>query len=115
MTHPLEAFLIELPAGTDPATLQALEQQLARTAGIDQCRRSSSRSLDPASITMYITLTSTVVTAIGAAVPVVKLVMDLFKSKGIKGAKLMLPDGEIFQADDISVNDLLKLSNKLDV
>jgi hypothetical protein len=113
MTHPLEAFLIELPAGTDPTAIKDLEQQLAQIAGVEQCRQSTARSLDPASITMYVTLVSTVITAIGAAVPVVKQVIDLFKSEGIKGTKLMLSDGRVFQADDISVDDLLKLSNSL--
>lgn len=110
MSHPLEAFLIELPAGTDPTTLKALEQELAQTAGVDQCRQSTARSLDPASITIYITLAGTVITAIGAAVPVVKQMIDLFKSKGIKGAKLLLSDGRVLQVDEISAGDLIKLS-----
>lgn len=110
MNHPLEAFLIELPTGTDPTTLEALELELAQTAGVDQCRQSTARSLDPASVTIYITLVSAVVTAIGTAVPVVKQMIDLFKSKGIKGAKFLLSDGRVLQVDEISADDLIKLS-----
>lgn len=62
MTHPLNAFLIELPVGTEPTELKLLEQQLAQITGVDKCRQSTSRSLDHVSVTMYISLASTVIT-----------------------------------------------------
>lgn len=111
MTNPLEAFLIELPTGTNPTTIKALEQELAQTAGVDECRQSTARAIDPVSITIYVTLVATVITTIGAAVPVVNQVIDLFKSKGIKGVKLTLSNGQVIEVDNISVDDLLKLSN----
>jgi hypothetical protein len=109
MSNPLQEFEIELPKGVDAVVLKLLEQQIAQTIGVDKCGQDTERSVDPAAITIWVNL---VATTIAVAVPVIKQVLDLLKSKGIKGAKLTLGD-RVFQADDISVDDLLKLSNSL--
>jgi hypothetical protein len=110
MSTAFEAFEITLPEGTDPAALAAVQAELGRTQGVDQCGRSARRSLDPATLTMWITLAGTALTTAGAAVTVVKQVLELFQRKGIKGAKLVLADGSVLQADEISADDLLKLA-----
>jgi hypothetical protein len=112
MSHALEAFEIELPPGVDKAALASLQQALAETGGVDQCGQSTARSLDPAALTLWVTLAGSVLTTLGAAVPVVRQIIDLCKRKGIKGAKLVLADGSVLQADEISSDDLLKLSQR---
>lgn len=112
MSNPFEAFVIELPDDVSPELRAQLESALAGTAGVDQCGQGGARSLDPGSLTMWITLAGTVVTTVGAAVPVVKQIIELFRGKGIKGAKLVLADGSVLQADEISADDLMKLSGK---
>jgi hypothetical protein len=110
MSTGFDAFEITLPKDADPALLAAVETELARTQGVDQVGRSAKRSLDPATLTMWITLAGTALTTAGAAVTVVKQVLELFQRKGIKGAKLVLADGSVLQADEISADDLLKLA-----
>lgn len=110
MSTLFDAFEITLPKDADAALLATLQEELARTQGVDQVGRSATRSLDPATLTMWITLAGTALTTVGAAVPVVKQVLELFQRKGIKGAKLVLADGSVLQADEISADDLLKLA-----
>jgi hypothetical protein len=112
MSTLFEAFEITLPEDADPALLATIETELARTRGVDQHGRSAKRSLDPATLTMWITLAGTALTTAGAAVTVVKEVLALFQRKGIKGAKLLLADGSVLQADEISADDLLKLAQQ---
>jgi hypothetical protein len=61
---------------------------------------------------MWVTLIGSTITALGGAVPVVKQIIDLFKRKGIKGVKLVLANGSVLQADEITIEDLLKLDQK---
>jgi hypothetical protein len=110
MNNPLQAFEIELPTKIDPATFAQLEKELHNVAGVDQFGSSGTRSLDPAAVTMWIQLLGTGITTAAAVVPVVKQILDLFKKKGIKGAKLKLADGTTVEADDISADDLLKIA-----
>ena len=108
MSNLFEAFEIELPASVDHGALAELEQALGEIDGVDQCGKSTTRSLDPAALMMWVTLVSSV----GGAVPVVKLVVDLFRRKGIKGAKLKLADGSVLEFDEISSDDLQRLVQK---
>ncbi len=112
MTHLLDAFEITLPQEAGPSSLAALAQDLAQTPGVDQCGRSTTRSLDPATLTMWVTLAGSAITTAGAAVAVIKQVVDLIQRKGIKGAKLVLADGSVLQADEISADDLVKLAQR---
>lgn len=112
MSHPLEAFEIEMPAGVDPALLAQVEQTVAQTRGVSDCGQSTMRSLDASTLTLWVTLAGTIITTVGAAVPVVKQIADLFARKGIKGAKLLLADGSTLQVDEISADDLLKLTRQ---
>src|SRR5262245_51989161 len=115
MENPFGAFEIELPPGVDKGVLAALQKALAETHGVDQCGQGATRSLDPATmatITMWVTLVGSTVTALGGAVSVVKQIVDLCKHKGIKGAKLVLADGSVLKADEITLEDLQKLDRK---
>lgn len=110
MSNPLQSFEIEMPVNTDPAIFGALRKELGETTGVDQCGPSTTRSLDPASMTMWVTLISTGITTAASLVPVVKQIVELFKRKGIKGAKLKLAGGVTLEVDEISADDLLKFS-----
>jgi hypothetical protein len=112
MSNPFEAFEIELPPGVSPAQRAQLEAAVAATAGVDQCGQGDARSLDPGTLTLWVTLAGTVVTTVGAAMPVVKQIIEMCRAKGIKGAKLVLSDGSVLQADEISADDLAKLAAK---
>jgi hypothetical protein len=105
----LETFEIEFPPGIDKDELASLEKELARAEGIDQCGWSTSRALDPVSLSMWFVLAKHVAVALTSAVPVIKFVVDQLKQRGIKNVKIVLANGSTIQADDISVDNLLKL------
>jgi hypothetical protein len=112
MSNPFEAFEIELPDDVSLDQRTQLLAEVASTQGVDQCGKGDTRSLDPASLTLWVTLAGTVVTTVSAAIPVIKQIMALCQSKGIKGAKLVLGNGVVVEVDEISVDDLMKLAAK---
>lgn len=112
MSNPFEAFEIELPSGMSSAQRAELESAVAATQGVDQCGQGDTRSLDPAALTLWVTLAGTVITTVAAAVPVIKQIMELCQRKGVKGAKLVLANGTVLEVDEISVDDLMKLALK---
>ena len=109
MSPPFDIFEIELPRTTSRSALEAVRQEIATTEGVERTGGGATRSLDAATLTMWVTLTASAVTTVGAAIPVVKQVLSLFKKQGIKGVKLRLADGSVLEADEMSAEDLAKL------
>jgi hypothetical protein len=109
MAGQLDSFEIELPSGISESELQSLQQELGKIQGVEQCGLNTTRALDPVSLSVWFVLAKHALAAVGGAAPVIKAIADLFKSRGIKGVKLVLADGSTFQADEISVSDLLKI------
>ncbi len=110
MNTTLSQFDVEIPLGTDQATLDEIEREITALTGVGHSGQGGSRSLDAQSITFWVTLASTVVTTAGAAIPIVKEVMAIFRKKGIKGVKLVLANGSTLEADEMSVEDFAKLN-----
>ena len=92
MNSRLETFEIEFPPGVDKDALASLEKELAKAQGIDQCGFSTTRALDPVSLSMWFVLAKSAAVALSSAVPVMKFIVDQFKQRGIK-ATLKLADG----------------------
>ena len=109
MASQLESFEIVLPAGMSESELQSLQRELGKIEGVAQCGVNTTRAFDPVSLGIWLVLAKQAFAAVGGAAPVIKAIADLFKSRGIKHAKIAFADGSTFEADEISVSDLLKV------
>ena len=112
MSDALQSFLIELPPDASYATAQALAKDVADTEGVDGCGASSTRAIDVAQLTLWVSLAGGAVTALGGAATVVQQIIDLCKKKGVKGARLVLTDGTSVPIDNLSAQALLELAGK---
>ena len=109
MSDGLETFEIEIPPGVDKDELASIEKELAKIEGVDQCGWSTTRALDPVSLSMWFVLAKSAAVALSSAVPVMKFIVDQLKQRGIKNVSMVLADGTKIQADDITVENLVKL------
>jgi hypothetical protein len=114
MSHRLKAFLIELPATASQADAKALARDLAATAGVEECDAGATRSLDVGQLTLWVSLAGGAASALGGAVTVVQQIIELCRSKGAKGARLVLADGTAIPIENLSAQALLELAGKAD-
>jgi hypothetical protein len=112
MSHPLQAFLIELPADATYAAAKDLAKEVGATQGVDECGAGTTRAIDAGQLTLWVTLAGGAVTALGGAATVVQQVVDLCKRKGAKGARLVLSDGTSIPIENLSAQALLELAGK---
>ena len=105
----MEAFTISLPDSTSASQQRELESALQKMANVEDAGVSETRSIDPESIMLWVKLAGSVITAASAAIPVIKQVVDLLRSKGVKGAKINLPGGATLQVDEASSKDIERL------
>jgi hypothetical protein len=105
-------FVIELPPHVDPAENQRLIAEVKAIQGVNAAGDASERSIDAASIGMWVQLAGTVITTAGAAVPVVQKIVELFRKRQIEGVKVKLADGTVIDADRIGADDLKALVTK---
>lgn len=112
MSHLFEAFEIELPAAVTPALAAELAQDVAATSGVGDSGASASRAIDAASLTVWVTLAGGAIGALGGAVTVITQIAELFRRKGVQGARLVLADGTSIPVEHLSAQALLDLAGK---
>lgn len=114
MSDRLQAFLIELPADASYAAAKALALEVGATDGVKECDAGTTRAIDASQLTLWVTLASTAVTALGGAATVVQQIVDLCRRKGAQGARLVLSDGTSIPIENLSAQALLDLAGKAD-
>jgi hypothetical protein len=107
-----QRFKIELPADCPAEEAKTLVAEVKAMEDVQNAGTLTARSLDPASIGLWVQLASGIVTATAAAVPVIQRIAELLRGRGVKGAKLTFADGTVLTVDDISAHDLKNLLNR---
>ena len=102
-------FRIELPKGSSRVESKAIAADLRQLGDIEDAGTMEARSIDPQQVALWVQASSTALGAIGTAVPVIQNVVGLIRGKGIKGARIILPNGIEFAADEVSAKDLQTL------
>ena len=98
---------IEL-TGADSAQARDLAEEIESVEGVEFAGTLAARSVDPASLGVWLQLATTAVATAGAAAAVVEKVLGLIRKKGISGV-LKFPDGTSLTLDNISAADLTVL------
>jgi hypothetical protein len=102
----MDAFTISLPDSTSPSDQREIEAALQQVKDVEGAGISEPRAIDPVSILVWVKLAAGVITAAGAAMPVIQQVVELIRGKGIKGAKINLPGGATVEVDEASTSDI---------
>ena len=103
-----DIFTLELPKNVPAEQLSALEEGLLQVEGVDDAGTLESRSIDPATVGMWIQAGAGVLGMVATAVPLVEKILNMVRGRGIKGAKIRFEGGEI-EVDAISPAELQAL------
>ena len=104
-----ETFTIEFPPDVPESDVANIENELKNVAGVEDAGSMGARSIDPISLTLWVSVATGVVGFAKNAIPLVQSVIEMIRGKGIKGAKITLSNGTSFSADEISAKDLENL------
>lgn len=101
-----DVFKVVLPTGISKDEIVSLEAELNDIDVVEDAGRASSRAFDAASATLSIRVEGGMLDLVGTAVPLLNKVLDTIRGRGIKGARITMPNGTTVEADEISVRGL---------
>lgn len=106
-----DIFIIELPANLSEGEVESLESEIKNLEGVVDAGLDDVRSVDLATIGIWIKLVGDTLGVVSVGVPVVQQIRELIRKKGIKGVKINYADGTSITIDEISVKDFEKLAH----
>jgi hypothetical protein len=108
-----DIFTIEFPNTISDSELATLETELKQMAEVENAGSMDARSVDPQALMLWVQLVSGALAAVSTGVPIIQKIAGMFQGRGIKGAKIALPDGTTVSIDDVSPQDLENLIKTL--
>jgi hypothetical protein len=104
-----ERFYIELPDGISDDDLRDLKRELTESAPITAVGSMGARGVDAQQVMLWAQTAGTVFATLGAALPVISKIAELVRKRGVKGARIKLPNGAELSLDEASVGDTERL------
>ena len=104
-----DTFTIEFPNDVPDSELEIVRAELTSINEVQDAGSMRSRSIDAQSLMLWVSVATGVLGVVKTGVPLIQSITGMFRSKGIKGAKITLANGTSFTADEISPEDLEKL------
>jgi hypothetical protein len=107
-----DILTIALPGSVSEADIAEITQTLKEIQTVESVKDTRSpvqRSVDPATIQVWIEVAVSVVGFISAAMPLIKKVIATIRGKGITGAKIKLPNGTEISVDNASSEEIEKI------
>lgn len=101
-----DLFSIELPKTVSDIELEALEGEIKQLNDIADAGVEDTRSIDPATLGIWIQLATGVLGVVGTALPIIRQIIEMIRGKGIKGAKIILDENTTISVDEVSAKDL---------
>jgi hypothetical protein len=107
-----DTLTITLPGSISTADIAEITQALKEIQAVESVKDTRSpaqRGVDPATIKVWIEVAISVAGFISAAMPLIKKVIAMIRSKGISGAKIKLPTGAEISVDNASPEEIEKI------
>ncbi len=107
-----DILTIALPGSISEADIAEITQALKEIQAVESVKDTRSpvqRSVDPATIKVWIEVAIGVVGFVSAAMPLIKKVIAMIRNKGIAGAKIKLPSGAEISVDNASPEEIEKI------
>jgi hypothetical protein len=105
-----DILTIEVPGGLSEEVLKELESTISGLEPVKKVGHTSGdRSLDPASLMLWMELIGGALTVVATAVPLIEKIVGMFRNKKISGVKISMPDGTAVSVDDCTSDDIRKL------
>lgn len=100
-----DLFTVELPKNVAPQQLSDIEQEMRALSGVDEAGTLDARSIDPATIGLWVQAAAGILGVAATAVPLIEKILNMIRGRNIKGAKLRINGNEI-EVDNTSPEEL---------
>jgi hypothetical protein len=107
-----EQLTILLPlsvAGEELAAMTQSIKEIQAVESIQERRPPVTRGVDPATLKAWMEVTISVVGLVSAALPLIKKIIAMIRTKGIVGAKIKLPSGAEISVDNATSEEIEKI------
>jgi hypothetical protein len=105
-----QRITIVLPGAVPERDAREVQNWLERLDSVDKVSQVTTRSaIDPASIIFWIQITSGVLGAVGAMLPVIQKIIKIIRNKKISDATIRLPNGTEISLDESSAEEIVKI------
>lgn len=108
-----DSIQISFPSSAPRAEVDTIQNMLKNLNEIQDAGSIASRSVDPASIMIWIQVVSGMLGLVATGMPVIEKIIKMIRSKGISGAIIKLPNGTELPVDNASGSDIAKLLTAL--
>jgi len=104
-----DVFTITLPSSVSENEVEAIEQALKQIESVEDAGSVTTRQLDPATITIWIGVAGAILGVASKGTTIIQRVVEIFRGKGISGAKIKLPNGAEIAVDNASASEIERL------
>ena len=104
-----EILTIALPADADAAELDAIADELRTVEDVEDAGPDEARSIDPASIGLWIQIASGGLTVATSALALIRGVIGTLRKRDVRGATIELPNGTKISVDDATPEEIERL------
>jgi len=105
----MDSLSIDLGRDVPPEVVKALREEIAEIEAVERAIPNTTRSADPQALMLWVQVATGAVTALAGAVPVVRALIEAVRRKGIRGAKIRLPNGAEVAVDEADPQQLERL------
>lgn len=104
----LSALMIYSEEKLDPATLAEIQVELRALDGV-QSAGGQTRSIDPASLDLWVKLAATAISTVGTAVPVLTAIVKVLRKRGVRNTTIELKDGTKIVVENATAEDIRRI------
>lgn len=109
----LAALMIYSEEELEPAVLTAIQEELRAVEGVESAG-GQTRSLDPATLDVWVKLAGTAISTAAAAVPVLTGIVKVLRRRGLGNTTIELRDGTRISVENATVEDIRKIVEATD-
>jgi hypothetical protein len=104
----LSALMIYSEEKLDPATLAEIQEELRALDGV-QSTGGQTRSIDPASLDLWVKLAASAISTVGTAVPVLTAIVKVLRKRGVRNTTIELKDGTKIVVENATADDIRRI------
>jgi len=101
-------FHITLPQTVSEMDVDAIQSKVKDLDVITDTGCMATRSLDPASVMVWVQLVSGTLSVVATGVTLIQKVIEIIRNKSISGATIKLPNGAEISVDNATASDIEK-------
>jgi hypothetical protein len=108
-----EFFNIILPADTSKKDIEVIRKSIKKIDHVDSVDQITPRSLDPATVMLWVKTAGSIVSVAATAIPLIKKVIEIIRERKVPAVKIKLPKDIEISIDNTSAEEIQKILESL--